>query len=320
MVGSNPAAVTFHLYSLRFDFTAIDSIRFPAGKPGNILRGALGTIFRKLVCTPECKDVKTCERRVSCPYARIFEPSAIGSGPSGLSDWPRPFVFRAGHLDGTVAHPKEAFHFDLNLFEMRDAVIPHFARAFAELATEGLGAHRGRANLRAVYQLDEAGMRVKELYDGERQQMNEPVPPLAFEIRPGAEAIEKLQVRFVTPTELKSSKRLAERPTFPVLFGRARDRISTLRTLYQGGALDIDFKAMGHRAAAVRMTRCKVQWRDIMRHSTKTGQNHPIGGFVGEAEYEGDLTEFIPFLHLGQWTGVGRHTVWGKGAIRVTPL
>ena len=41
---------------------------------------------------------------------------------------------------------------------------------------------------------------------------------------------------------------------------------------------------------------------------------------VGVAEYEGELGEFVPFLEAAQWTGVGRQTVWGKGAIRVAVL
>jgi CRISPR/Cas system endoribonuclease Cas6 (RAMP superfamily) len=124
-------------------------------------------------------------------------------------------------------------------------------------------------------------------------------------------------VKFTSATELKSGRRLAERPHFRVLFGRARDRVSALCSLYQDGPLDIDFRSMGQRAADVEMTRCEVQWRDVSRRSSRTGAVHPLGGFVGEAEYEGELTEFVPILKAAEWTGVGRHTVWGKGTIEV---
>jgi len=49
------------------------------------------------------------------------------------------------------------------------------------------------------------------------------------------------------------------------------------------------------------------------RRSSRTGQTHSLGGFVGKAEYQGDLTEFVPYLRAAQWTGVGRQTAWGKG-------
>ena len=56
---------------------------------------------------------------------------------------------------------------------------------------------------------------------------------------------------------------------------------------------------------------------DVARRSSRTGQVHPIGGFVGEADYEGELSEFVPFLRAAKWVGVGRQTVWGKGMIEL---
>ena len=127
-------------------------------------------------------------------------------------------------------------------------------------------------------------------------------------------------MRFVTPTELKAGHQVAARPEFGILFGRLRDRISNLRALYGAGPLEIDFSAMGDRAAAVRMTRCELQRTEADRLSSRTGQRHPLGGFVGEAEYEGELAEFLPYVRLGKWVGVGRQTVWGKGEVRVDPF
>src|SRR5438874_3189358 len=90
-------SLDFRLYPLRFSFVSRESIHFPAGKSANLLRGAFGTIFRRIACDPHCRGVRECEYRVSCPYAKMFEPSALDGGPSGLADLPRPFVFRATH-------------------------------------------------------------------------------------------------------------------------------------------------------------------------------------------------------------------------------
>jgi hypothetical protein len=68
----------------------------------------------------------------------MFEPSTLGGGPSGLTDWPRPFVFRASHLDDTTVERGTAFSFDLNLFDMRNPAIAYLVLAFAQLAREGL--------------------------------------------------------------------------------------------------------------------------------------------------------------------------------------
>lgn len=290
---------------------ARDAIHFPPGKSSNLLRGAFGSIFRRIACLPGCPSARVCEQRTTCAYARLFEPSALSDGPSGLADWPRPFVFRATHLDGLTAHAGETFFFHLNLFDTRSAAPAYFVLTFAQLAREGLGPGRGRAVLREV---SHAG---QPIYDGETLLLKEPPAPLELTLDAPSQPVERVVVRFVTPTELKAGQKLAERPEFGVLAARIRDRLSTLRELYGEGPLPIDFRAFGERAARIRMTRCALKHVDVVRRSSRTGQTHPIGGFIGEAEYEGDLTEFVPYLEAARWTGVGRQTVWGKGEIEV---
>ena len=312
------AALTFEFYRLRFRFRAAGELYFPPYKSGNIVRGAFGSIFRKLVCTPSCREAKTCEMHSTCPYALVFEPQAAGGeGPSGLADWPRPFVFRAAHLDGSTVREGEAFHFDIHIFDVRNPALAYFVLSFAQLAREGLGPGRGRAELAAVDQLNVDGVTVAPIFDGEQFQMRDLAAPSALSMNEAVDPVQKVRIRFVTPTELKSGHEVAARPEFGILFGRLRDRISTLRTLYGAGPLEIDFRTMGERAAAVKMMQCELRRTKADRLSSRTGQRHSLGGFVGEVEYEGDLGEFLSYLRLGKWIGVGRQTVWGKGEFRV---
>lgn len=310
--------MSFEFFRLRFRFRGTDSIYFPPGKSGNVVRGAFGTIFRRIACVPGCRDAAACEIRSTCPYARIFEPRAArGEGPSGLADWPRPFVFRAAHLDGRLVQPGEGFHFDLHLFDVADPGLPYFVLAFAQLAREGLGPRRGRAQLISVEQLALDDTAHWQVFDGEKFLLHQLRLPSRIELDGAGEPAGCVRVRFVTPTELKGGQQLAPRPDFPVLFGRIRDRISTLRALYGPGPLKIDFRGMGARAAQVEMTRCDLRTQQVERRSGRTRQVHPIGGFTGEAEYCGALGEFLPYLRAAKWTGVGRQTVWGKGELQV---
>ena len=292
--------MTFRFYPLRFEFVAKEPLVFPPEQASNILRGALGVIFRRMACVPDCPGARQCAVRASCAYARIFEPMAIGEGPSGLGDWPRPFVFRARHLDGVTIAPGGRFHFDLNLFSLEYKALDYFVRAFEALAREGLGARRARAELQ----------RGPEAETGVR--------PTCIDLRVRPEVIERIRVEFLTPTELKHEQQIAARPEFPILFARIRDRIATLSRLYGAGELDIDFKGTSERAAKIRMTECQIRWLETKRRSSKTGQVHSIGGFIGSAVYEGDLGEFVPYLEAAEWTGVGRQAVWGKGEILIS--
>lgn len=308
----------FDFFPLRFEFTARESLHFPPGKAANILRGALGVIFKRIACTPECRDARACDVRESCPYARVFEPTPQGAGPSGLSDWPRPFVFRARHLDGLTIQPGQSFHFDLHVFSLDPDVLAYFVLTFATLAREGLGPRRGKAELQFVRRLPLGTLPEQIVYCGSTQTITSSVEPASIDLDAIPSSPNKIVVEFVSPTELKHEHKITNRPEFPILFGRIRDRISTLRALYGPGPLEIDFRESGARAAEVRMTRCEVRRQEATRSSARTGQTHSIGGFVGLVEYEGKLAEFVPYLEAARWVGVGRQVVWGKGEISLS--
>jgi len=213
----------------------------------------------------------------------MFEPSQ-SAGPSGLADLPRPFVFRARHLDGRTVAAGETFQFDFHWFDLRRAALDTAIRALAQFAPEAelLGVHGADA-------------------------------PLELCLNPSGVPVSRITIHFETPTELKAGGETVEQPEFGVLLTRIRDRISTLRALYDDGPLTINFREFGDRAEHIKITRCDIRHVHASRRSSRTGQTHSLGGFVGEVEYEGDLTEFVPYLRAAQWTGVGRQTAWGKG-------
>lgn len=138
-----------------------------------------------------------------------------------------------------------------------------------------------------------------------------------------AEAIRsvgRVRVTFLTPTGLKTDGKTLREPLFEAPFKRARDRVTGLINLYQNPVEPLDYRGMGERAAAIRMTAESFAETDYERRSGRTGQRQGLGGFTGEAEYEGDLAEFLPYLEAAWWTGVGRLTVWGNGMVRTVAL
>ncbi|MEW5979659.1 MAG: CRISPR system precrRNA processing endoribonuclease RAMP protein Cas6 [Acidobacteriota bacterium] len=126
-----------------------------------------------------------------------------------------------------------------------------------------------------------------------------------------------LQLRFLTPVLLKSEGAVVRRPEFHPLFKRLRDRLNALCTFFGEGPLEADFQGLGRRAEQVRLVSARIEWEERERRSSKTGQRHPLSGFVGQATYEGEFTEFLPWLALGELTHVGKHTAWGNGQIGV---
>ena len=272
-----PDDLTFRCWEVRYHFRMGEPLRFPSGKAGNLLRGAVGRILKT-----QYPDA----------YARIFDPS--GAGPSGIADAPRPFVLRVSHLEAEDFPAGGTVDFRVNIFEEKGEFLPVFENVFRRMASEGLGP----GHVRAEWINTDTGLR-------------------EISLAPEPGGVGRVYLSFRTPTELKVEGAIVSKPAFFVLFRRLRNRISTLRTLYGAGPLPVDFRGMGRRAETIELLRYDVRNFHAERLSRRTGQVHAIGGFVGTAEYAGDLGEFLPYLRAGQYTGVGRQTVWGKGEIAV---
>ncbi len=305
------ATLDFRLYPIRFELVAEDAIRFPPNSAGNLFRGALGGALRRISCVANCSAFSTCSIHLcrivhDSVYARMFEPASLPGDPSGLREKPRGFVLRPSHLSGVSISSGAAFAIDVHIFDTTASsasTLTDFVRAFELLGETGIGARRSRFRVSGVTRIDGAPSLQAE--------------PMRLDLAESADACVQARVEFRTPTELKSGGALVERPEFGVLFNRVRDRIATLRAVYGDGAPEIDFRGMGERAARVRMEACSIKEVSVRRRSSRTGQVHEIGGFVGHAEYSGHLAEFLPWLRGAEWTGVGRHTVWGNGYIQV---
>jgi hypothetical protein len=223
-----------------------------------------------------------------------------------MSDAPRPFVMRAGNLDGKSYQPGESFFIDVHIFDLAAPAAEYFERAFQQLAENGIGANRRRIRLLSVRGLD-ADRRATARRDPIELSLD-PIP---------ADGSRVLTLRFVTPTELKSDGVIVHDPPFGVVLARARDRVATLSSLYGEGPLALDFRGMAERAAGVQTVSSNLRWESRQRKSSRTHQVHPLGGFIGEVTYRGGMEEFVPFLEAAYWTGIGRQTVWGKGTVEI---
>ncbi len=316
----------------RFRLVPEQPLEVPALNKGNMLRGGFGHSFRKLCCIPECKDARFCPLAAICPYKVVFEPSPP-AGSERLAknqDIPRPFVFRAPHTNQTRFQKGEAFEFGLVLIGRAVDYLPYFVLSFRELANEGLGLNRAKCALerveqrrtsanglgratgegRLVYSKDSGVFHSTE-NEGVDSYVNSRLRELSSPN--GDQSRQNVTIRFLTPTFLKANGEVIRRPEFHHLFKRLRDRINALCTFFEDGALDLDFRGLGERAATVRTVSARTDWVERFRTSSKTRQQHELSGFVGEATYGGALNEFLPWLALGEVLHVGKHTAWGNG-------
>ena len=272
----------FKLASLEMRMRARTCLSFLDWRAGNYFRGQFGITARGLCCPANCPGAATCELRKDCHYANLFEPVPLVAGPSGFANLPRPFVLRTEELNGKTFQPGDVFQIRMHLFGNNQA-LPLIELTFRNL---------------------------------ERMELLEmKVVPVSIELTP--QACSSVTLQFLTPTEIKWKEKILHEPQFPALISRIRDRIAALSTFYGDGAPDWDYKNLADKSEAIRLVNNNVEMAYAERRSSRTGQRHGLGGFVGLATYEGDLANFIQLLRVAEWTGVGRHTPWGNGAIRL---
>lgn len=320
----------------RFVIAPKEPLFVPAINKGNMLRGSFGHGFRRLCCVPECKEARSCPVGMTCPYKAIFEPSPSPEAES-LSknqDIPRPFVFRAPQTLQTRFETGQPFEFELVLIGRALDFFPYFVLSFRELAAEGLGLNRAKCRLERVEQLEvfrnKAGgsdCQPNLIYAEETQILQTPTfAERAERLEAWIEdrsttqedrVVQRVAIRFITPTLLKSDGEIVSRPEFHHIIKRLRDRINALSTFFGTGPINADFKELGEHAEKIRTVSATTEWVERARTSSKTKQRHELSGFTGKALYEGEIIEFLPWLALGELTHVGKHTAWGNGWMEV---
>lgn len=243
----------------------------------NTIRGAFG--FALLSVSPAI-------------YKAVCEPDA--AGPSGLETPPRPFVLRLRSLNDRVVLPGQTFSFALHLFAEDENIAVALQQGVARLASEGLGPARSQCELLSV----------------ETEQRT-------LSLEPAKVDVSEIKICFQSPTELKHGGQLMLEPDFAPLFRRVQQRIETLGSLYACVEPSPHLAALTRQAEQVTRTATAIQQIALSRRSSRTGHEHPLGGFVGSATYQGAMAEFLPCLRVAEWTGIGRQTTWGKGEITV---
>ena len=320
----------------RFKLVPEQSLKIPALNKGNMLRGGFGHAFRRLCCIPQCKDTKICPLVATCPYKAVFEPSPPlhSDRLSKNQDIPRPFVFRAPQTAQSCFQKGEPFEFELVLIGRALDFLPYFVLSFRELANEGLGLNRAKCILDRVEQVgvssthsEPALSEGKLIYSADDQIFRANASTSAevfvnsrlreFHASNGKQSTQNITIRFLTPTFLRADREVIRKPEFHHVFKRLRDRINALCTFFGDGPLTLDFRSLGHRAERVRTVSARTVWVERFRTSSKTRQRHELSGFVGEATYEGDFSEFLPWLAPGELVHVGKHTAWGNGQVTV---
>ncbi|NPA15692.1 MAG: CRISPR system precrRNA processing endoribonuclease RAMP protein Cas6 [Deferribacteres bacterium] len=271
-------------------------------------RGAFGRALRNISCIARgFKSCLECPLNQKCAYGYLFETPKPQDAEI-LRKYPivpHPFIFR-------VPYPyqrEEKLEVRLTLVGDAAEYFPHVVLALTGVGKMGLGPGRVSLSLEGIED-EETG---EPLVEQEKIKK----PSLISYKKPQVER--DITLKFLSPTSLKFSRRLI-RPQeleFHMLIRNLIRRISILSYFHAKKPLDIDFKGLIARAESVQVVEKDLRMVRFRRTSARNRSRYALSGFVGSASFSGDLEDFLPFLVMGTYVGVGKNTSFGFGSFEI---
>lgn len=309
---------------LRIECRANDALRLP-GYSGSALRGVFGHSLRELACSTGQPTCSGCPVVHSCSYPRFFEPRLLQ--PYGDRYEPAlPLILRPGLIPCDLIAPGGAFDFEAVLLGSRGADFPMLLRCLHRMGERGFGAagavRRASFHIERVLECRDDG-ELRDLTGAEADavaRLPSPRPCLAVDALRSPSAGARLRVRFLTPTHLLAERSAQLVPDFGSLVARLLDRIERVSLTVFGRPLDLPFRAVVEHARTVRLVRFEGGLCRWQRTSTRQQRRMPMGGFVGDAIYDGPWAQHLAWLRAGEWLHVGKGSAFGMGWYRLEDL
>jgi hypothetical protein len=123
---------------------------------------------------------------------------------------------------------------------------------------------------------------------------------------------------FKTPTRIIEGGKLEHRPTFRPLIQRLHRRLRDLTRQFTDTPWEFDFRQVMAQAEAVQVVEDQTHWVELDSYSWRRKASTPMGGFVGQVTFEGEIEPFLPWLVWGEVVHVGKDAVKGNGWMRIS--
>ncbi|HHY59522.1 MAG TPA: CRISPR system precrRNA processing endoribonuclease RAMP protein Cas6 [Clostridia bacterium] len=299
-----------------------DGLILPRYK-GSTLRGCFGAAFRRIACVQRNSTCRDCIVRFQCPYAYIFEtaPPENSQALRKYENIPRPFVLEPPLETKTEYQPGEKLSFGLVLVGRAIDYLPYFILAFQELGEIGIGKGRRPFQLDTVTAINPIKKVEQEIYRASTGKVyNHDLAIYGSAILQEAMRIQpdRLTLNFETMTRIKHEDSIVRHIEFHMLIRALLRRLSSMLYFHHGLERKEDFPALIQKAETVTITRDTTRWVDWERYSNRQEARMSLGGVVGQVSYEGDLSDFLPILIIGELIHVGKAATFGMGKYTVS--
>jgi hypothetical protein len=326
-------------------FRAADPIQLPPFA-GSLWRSVLGRALKRIADGIDPAPREFDAARARALYRELFEtpPPPDSAKMRRYSFVPHPYVIAAPFSEQDLRLRRGAeTTLGLTLIGRANETLGVILAGFRRAAEAGIGKSRGRMVLEGVDAALHTIERLHPVYRAGRPVM--PVPAKAPPIPPmprylavtlGSPLRLERQIPEQRPTEPASSqfagttairhRHPRKKVILPEEF-EARHLLSALvrrismLSYFHAEPHEPDFKELKAIIERARLIDRDLAWYDQTRWSATRQEKEPSGGIVGTFLLDmAELEPLYPYLWLGQWVHVGKGTVMGMGALRLTPL
>ena len=296
---------------------------------GSALRGSFfSAIWRRFCDNKDAPSCAACPLHTLCPVSAIVAPLREESARG--QDIPRPYVIVPPSGEARRYQTGERFSFGMTLIGSIVELLPYILLSLSQLEAGGLGHvleengwERGRFFIEQVETCHPFTGERQTIYAAGQTRAHAPTITLhteAWRQRIAQLDPARLTLRFITPLRLIDRERRVTRIAFRPLMHRLLERYLALERYYgdQREGMSREARDAYLRATdAVACTDDQTTWVERTSHSSRQQRNTPIGGLIGTATFEGDLSPYLDLLVIGELIHAGKNAVKGNGQYQI---
>ncbi|MBI5930827.1 MAG: CRISPR system precrRNA processing endoribonuclease RAMP protein Cas6 [Chloroflexi bacterium] len=309
------------VHHLQFTLQAETSVHL-GPQAGAQLRGAFWAALQQFACIdPTVRNDPHHQRH--CPMCRLFALEVM-DGQRGINP-ARPFAIRPPLPlimgDDQVFMVGEQFSFGIDLYGDVADLFGYVMQAVYRMGNIGVGYGRGRFTIQQAQAINPLTRTTQELFERGHIIQTPGVPVTQTSVQQAVKLLptHTLVLRFLTPTEITHNKgQVATRPEFNRLIPRLIERCQALETYYTETPAPTEVWRERHLelsqlSQAISLEKSHTHWVRIESGSRRTTERTSVSGFVGQAEFRGDIQPFLEWIIWGQSLHIGKNAVKGNG-------
>ncbi len=284
----------------------------------SMIRGSLFNCLRSIVCLTNSQTCKDCIVWDQCSYSFFFEyPKQINESPLQVGDsMPHPYIIEMAYPHRRLLAKGSILNFTIILIGKSIVFLPHLVCAVLKMCEKGIG-NKNKIKLALdTIELEREGKNLEKIFI-DNKLLEHPIVYRSGKFFQSRDTKTNISLKFITPVRIKSEGKLCSKLNFTIILKNILRRISLISMFY-GDDAEEEIPSFNINDLIVKANEIKTKcdnlgWVDVGRYSSKQKMQMQLGGLMGRIVFEGDITEFMPYLRLGEELHIGKNTSFGLG-------